>query len=327
MRFQGTITTLLPFVQVMPDMDGTNHMKVATTNEDGSVMVADVPIISPNTIRATLRRNIAIDILEKLGDGSLDYMTIGFITVGGVMEKRTGSQLSPLARHQKVSELKKKNVIASLFGGSVGDMMIESKIITSPGILICKETGFITGIYTEDPAISFIAQGFSWTKRDPAIDDFEIFKKLTPDGITELEQRYIEHKLSKKKDENSDDTPDKEKKKRTHANLGEPVQYVIPGARFWQVIEISYPTEIEVGAIYSALIRFSQRSKLGSFKSKMGDVSLSYTVYDKNGRIIDTIYVNTPECRGSVKFSYDGFLKAYREYIDQLTPEMISVNI
>ncbi|MEM7828675.1 MAG: hypothetical protein QW561_04975 [Candidatus Aenigmatarchaeota archaeon] len=325
-RFEGEITTVTPLFQTIPDGDKnkTNMMKVYHENE-----FTDVAIISPNTMRSIIRKGISRDILEKIGDGRMDYQSLGFLVVGGNLEaKKKGKKDT---RHigvgeelQTIADMKKRNIVASLLGGGAGKVLIDGKLTVIPAILICRETANITKKDSQIPASRFISSGFSVTRNDLILKDREFFNKLSQDGVEDLERRYLNHKELTRKKKNKEEDIDMSEGK-TLANMISKKDYVIPGARFYHMIEIPEPSDAEIGAIYSALRRFAARPRIGSMKSSIGEVSATYEIRNSEGQMLDTIIINDRITGKQFSYGESRYLDAYRQYIENLTLEDVTL--
>ncbi|MBE0427767.1 MAG: hypothetical protein IBX72_14125 [Nitrospirae bacterium] len=316
--FRGMIKTRTPFFQNAPgrnEKDVRAVCKLAVHNNGSMHMV---PIISGNTIRAKIRTGIALDILEKLGPGSLDYATLSFITCGGALKTRSKKEGE---REKKIAEviealerLTRGNPVASLFGGSTPQRIISGKTITPHAVLVCKEAEPLLPreYYTEESANKYIStEGLRHTRFD-RIKTREVFQYL--DGE---EARELKVKANKEEDQTS------------LQMVWGIDEYITNGASFYQQIEIEEPTSIEIGAIYSALERFAKNPVIGSFVSKgFGRVAMEYHLIlaeaaANEKKDVDIISVTKD---GNCKYKDSmGFYKEYKQWLGHVKAQDIVI--
>jgi CRISPR type IV-associated protein Csf2 len=319
--FEGEITALQPIFHNTPDT-GKRCLKMTFLTEAGPV---EVPIISPNTIRAIIRDNIACDIVEKIGEGKLDYLTLLVMFSGGIIDE--GSSVSAKQRFDAIRALRENNIVVSMLGGAA-NTMIPGKTVTSPCILICKETaenGYVSKYKNDTPAFSFISkEGMSFIRREDMFD-IEVNKYLSPSGMEDLFERMRPKKSKKTKQdrEKTQNGQEEDNGKRTGQMLYGIEDYIIAGSKFYHRIEITSPKEEEIGAIYGALSRFAENPIIGSFASKgFGRVTANYTLTVDSSTDVDNLNVTQ---NGFVSQDIWGFWEKYKSYINSVTVEKISV--
>lgn len=325
--FRGVIETKQPFFHDCAEAEKSKKentrrclkMYFAANGENGDNGPVAVPIISPNTIRAILRDNIAMDIAEKVGEGKLDYLTLLLMFSGGIIDK--DKKISPAQRFQEINKLKQNNIVVRIFGGAAS-VMIPGKLTCLPGILICKETsGFTGNEFSDRSQRDYIGRdGLRFIRREDAYDT-NINKFLSEDGFKELIERMTPKKKEKGGENGNNDT---ENDKKTSQMIYGIEDYVVAGARFYHMLEIFPPNEEEIGAIYSALARFAERPVLGSFVSKgFGLVDVKYDL-EIDGHRVDTIRITSEGFLSEFEGS-NPYLAKYREYLNGITVDKISV--
>jgi CRISPR type IV-associated protein Csf2 len=328
--FEGEITALQPIFHNTPDT-GKRCLKMTFLSESGPV---EIPIISPNTIRAIIRDNIASDVVEQIGEGKLDYLTLLVLFSGGIIDKNL--TIPAKQKFEGMKTLRENNIVVSMLGGAV-NTMIPGKTITSPCILICKETaenGYVSKYESDMPCFSFMSkEGISFIRRDDMYD-IEVAKYLSSDGMESLFERMKFKKPKKTKQneeidqneqEDGQEKDDKQEKagKRTGQMVYNIEDYVIAGSKFYHRIEIASPKEEEIGAIYSALSRFAEKPTIGSFVSKgFGKVTANYTLTIDGSTDADTLNITQ---NGFMSQDIWGFWEKYKNYINSVTIEKISV--
>jgi CRISPR type IV-associated protein Csf2 len=324
--FEGEITALQPIFHNTPDT-GKRCLKMTFLAKDGPV---EVPIISPNTIRAIIRDNIACDIVEKIGEGKLDYLTLLVMFSGGIIDE--GSSVSAKQRFDAIRHLRENNIVVSMLGGAA-NTMIPGKTVTSPCILICKETaesGYVSRHKSEMPAYSFTSkERLSFIRREDMLN-IDVAKYLTADGMGDLFERMTYKKPKKAKpgeEPDAQEENEQEEKNGSNKRTGQMVygidDYVIAGSKFYHRIEIMSPKEEEIGAIYGALSRFAERPTIGSFISKgFGKVTAHYTLTVDDSEDADSLNITQ---NGFMSQDIWGFWEKYKSYINSVTIEKVSV--
>jgi len=355
-KFKGEITTITPFVNTNPDSSYTNKMKVLTDTGNDSV---DVPIISPNTIRAKIRDNIALDILEHFGYQAFDYLTLLFLTSGGTMDpkpkkekgekgeedaasaegkgkknKKTNNNNSEGAKlvriHDAMVRYRQRNVIASLLGGGTGGEMIPGKMICLPALARVRE--IIDNSDLSLPSVGdIIGYGLSFVRKDDATT---LIPYLNEKGIQELTERELGREankaLQKEQDDSDSGNGSKKSKKRTEKETAQMVHgisdYVVAGVTFDHEIIIPDATEYEVGAVLSALKRLASLPQLGGYKSKgFGFITANYTL-----TVDDENYTCGVRQTGDREFQFefygpDDLIAEYSRYISNLKLEDVVI--
>ncbi|MGB9810834.1 MAG: hypothetical protein ACPLSN_03715 [Dictyoglomus turgidum] len=332
--FTGIIKTKTPVYNSNPDSQGyTNKMVMVGYDNIG---VYEVPVISPNTIRAMLRDNIALDILERVGYGSLDYQTLIFLTSGGTMDpKQKGKKDSETPENNSggkklrvindaIDMFRRKNIIASLLGGACGLTIIPGKLICLPAWLMVLE---VTGQQT-DPSIGSIIEKIknnrlTFVRKDDTKDWGFVY--LSSEGIEELEKRELGTVINKqrKKDkktaddeENPDNNDDSTKKeKRTATMLYKIEDYIPAGAKLKHMIIIPNATDEEIGAVYSALRRFAVNPQLGGYKSKgFGLLDMEYNLDIDTDHGVDILRVT----EDGFSYTNNSYIQKYEQYLERL---------
>jgi len=365
--FAGTIKAEENFCTVAPDLDSksTRTRKMNIYNEKEEEISYNVPIISPNTIRAMLRDNIARDIIERVR--ALDYKTLLFLASGGNMDNKSESEVSSKKIYEVVKEFTNNNIVASIFGGSLFGVprIIPGKLICMVAYLKCIETGL-----GDLSARDLTGEKLYFVRKDDS-KDFEFFSVLSPEGVEEkfaresqsLQDRKEEQERKKKERDkaknknkktaeadmfasNGDDDADSDtdtvgnskKKKLPSSQMVYSIDdYVIKGAEFKHEMILPGATATEVGAILSALKRFARMPFLGCYKSKgFGLVSMNYNIYidgEHNGNVAVTV----DRSNGHTVTSFnivdnednliESCIEAYADYLKNLKEEDIKVPV
>jgi hypothetical protein len=309
--------------------------------ETGNRCLAKVPTISAMTIRSLLRTAIAKDITDRFPAGFFDYVTINALYGGGagIPKKRKiasngngdgneeatakGSKKADLSDTQKrmvYGNLQQTNIVLSLLGSSVYDVILPGKVSASDLIPVCFET-IAAGILTandNDPV-------FSSYREVRAKDLFEEYQNVRCDRMKDpqvqglLNQKGVEMLVAADEDARNKNGQHRQQIFRTEA--------ITAGTELRGEISIYNPTEAEVGAIISAFRRFAKKPHIGGKVSiGMGRVDAEFTVYGVDGKeetpigsfeIIDGKFSNDE--------SLSKFVDAYLNYLKNITEEEIFV--
>ncbi len=284
--FEGTIKTVSPLLVMLPEPKGAprsadkspKHPKAPVVVGD---MVVEVPVIPGNTIRGALRRQLAFSILSKFKD--LDYLTITFLTCGGVIDPKEEDKVSlkPNEVFEYVKAIKDKNVVASLFGGSLPIIkMIKSSLITEFAWAKVGE------IYDGYPYVDDIMlKNITFAKLDETLRNYDIYSLLSEEGKAELEKRF----QSKKERVESGEEKGNGKKQtgaETANIIGSLGDAVAPNVEFQHRIELTEPTERNLGGLLYALKMFAENDATlgGHVRFGFGKVYCEYKVYEIEGK-------------------------------------------
>ncbi len=130
---------------------------------DGDPM--DVPVYTGNAFRGVLRREAAKDFIEKLGIKELSDRQYHILYAGGMLEKGASGDVLVAQRR----EYRKFIPYISLFGGSVGNAVIEGRLEVGMLYPICKETAKYTGVESDKSCYELL-QPIFYTHRDDRED-------------------------------------------------------------------------------------------------------------------------------------------------------------
>ena len=230
-----------------------------------------LPIITGNSMRGTLRDCSAIDLLKTVGC-KVDKEIFNILFSGGNLN---GTMKNDVAKAKAVRE-KFPNI--SLFGGGLGDMIMQGKLLAGNLYPLCIETEEMLG---EE------ANGISWHS---LIDEMEMTRM--DNSKDDRMEKFIEN-------------ADAETKAKASTQMRYSVQYMAVGTVFVQDVVFVDCSELEKGAFYAALIEWFNKPVLGGMSAKGfgifdGDAG---AVYERNA----TVVVN-PEINELVE-KYHDFVK------------------
>ena len=136
----GTRLTLLSPLAHGGEGTGTNRQVLNRRKfiqPDG--VVEEVPVLSGNAVRGQLRDLSNLVLLEMLGNPPLSPSCVHFLFSGGGLKK--GADTGTI-RVDQARRLRSLLPTVSLFGGGVGNMIMEGKMVVGEALPLCEETRF-----------------------------------------------------------------------------------------------------------------------------------------------------------------------------------------
>lgn len=244
-------------------------------------------VYSANAIRGKLRDMAAKYLLDRYGKKvSLDAFHVLFS--GGNI---SGTLRTDIEQARRVRE---KLPMVSLFGGGIGNQILEGKMNVGFAYPVCSETADI--IPQDVKEIDYSHQ--------------EISQRLLTEEIAFTRTDDSKNEMSVYLD-NIEDAGEKKKDSAT-TQMRYNVEYIIPNAQLYCRIDLEC-TDIEFGAFLSALQEWANTSTLGGMASKGFGFFNAKILHD--GILLGTMDGNR------LTFDhpfYQEFLKAYDEIISQL---------
>jgi len=193
-----------------------------------------LPIITGNSMRGTLRDCSALDLLNTVGC-KVDKETFNILFSGGNLN---GTMKNDVAKAKNVRE-KFPNI--SLFGGGLGDMILQGKLVAGNLYPLCIETGKMLGEQSGPISWHSLIEEIELTRMDNTKDD--------------VLEKYIEDSAA-------------ETKAKASTQMRFTVQYMAVGTVFVQDIILTDCTDLEKGAFYAALARWFEKPVLGGMSAK-----------------------------------------------------------
>lgn len=193
-----------------------------------------IPVITGNSVRGTLRDCAALHLMQFIKD-PVDKEVFNVLFSGGNI---SGATKNDVERAKKIRE---HFPMVSLFGAGLGTMIMSGNLLSGFLYPVCIETENFTSIQSD----------ISWHDCIDEID-FTRFDDTKKDSNLE----YI-----------ADIDEEKKAKASTQMRFG--VQYMAAGTQFAQeIILIDGTTDIEEGALYTAVKKWFEVPVLGGMKSK-----------------------------------------------------------
>lgn len=227
-RIYGTFTLRSPLSHIGEAISTTSYLvQEPILQEDGSV--EEVFCYSGNAWRGQMRDLAAMNLLEAL-ELAVDLDPFHLLFSGG----RIGGDQS--IDVEAARSIRSAIPMIALFGGGVGNQILGGQLAVSNAYPVCREAAQALPPEARNNDISYKSLTFekSFTRRD----DSERYRNYIGDGAGER----------------GDGPADQ---MRTTAEL------VIPGTQLYSEIELSDPTEAQLGCLVSALQRFAAWPHIG----------------------------------------------------------------
>lgn len=203
--------------------------------------VEEVFALTGNSIRGMLRDCAARHLLDRL-DAKVGKKEFNILFSGGNI---SGSMTTDIDQAKRYRELLP---IISLFGAGIGNQILAGKMTQGFALPVCQETDGIV------PEINGIKEGLrenSWKSLTGTIN----FTRFD-DSKNVNYQEYLQGE-----NDNTD-------KGSASTQMRYEVEYLVPGAQLYHVINLCADTDVELGVFVSALGEFSHSPILGGMGGK-----------------------------------------------------------
>lgn len=203
--------------------------------------VEEVFALTGNSIRGSLRDCAARHLLDKLGV-RVGKKEFNILFSGGNI---SGSMSTDIDQAKKYRELLP---IISLFGAGVGNQILAGKMTQGFALPVCRET---QEIVPDIDCIKNELKNSSWKNFTGTIN----FTRFDDSKNVNL-QVYMQ---------SDNDNTDKDS---ASTQMRYEVEYLVPGAQLYHIINLCVDTDIEFGAFVAALEEFSHSPVLGGMGGK-----------------------------------------------------------
>lgn len=291
-----TIYTLLQPLSHIGESESTQSFLNTTTVVNNGVP-EEVFVYTGNAIRGQLRDCGARYLLNKL-DIKVPLKAFHLLFSGGSIG---GAQSLDI---DQAKLIRKALPFVSLFGGGVGNQILDGKIKMTFAYPICKETNDIIPSYVEKSEYSWrhFTNVIEFSRKD---DEKNI--NLTDQFLVRDDLSLIEGESSKKKEGPA-----------TQMRYG--VEYLAAGTKLWHRWDIIC-TELELGAFVSAIHEWQKQPYLGGMSGKgFGLVSAEMDLITDEGRKpfarIGQEFIQLGPVAENAKKQYDEHLREmYDKYV------------
>lgn len=283
----------------------------------------EVFVYSGNAIRGMLRDCGSKYFLDKLGSGAILQIPLQmfyFLFSGGSIG---GDQSIDIDQARGIRE---RLPIASIFGGGVGNQILPGKLCVNDAWPISRECShFIPEEYSPAELISWrqMTTERSYTRTDDAKDERKR-QYLFDENLQALEGGQIQM-LPEAKEE-------KKKKKKDDApmQMRYTIEVMQAGTRLYHRIDARDMTEIEMGALVSAIVEWGKSPYIGGqARIGMGRATLEYKwhpIGEESEHFIevsDTILLG--DTAKETKAKYDEYLSEYTQYLEEHKESLVKM--
>lgn len=231
-----------------------------------------IPVITANSIRGQMRDSAALYLLDSIRCNT-DIEVFNVLFSGGNI---SGTMKNDVERAKAIRE---HFPMVSLFGGGVGTMLLSGKMQVGFAYPVCKETRKITGIRSD----------VSW---HDLMGEIEFTR--TDDSKNDQNSIHIDGEI-----------PTEKAKGKASTQMRYAVEYMAPGTEYMQtVIFHGNITNLELGAFYSALLKWFEVPKLGGMSAK------GFGMFD--AKVGEDITLQLGEIHVSEKIA--SLVSAYKEF-------------
>lgn len=258
-----------------------NDLQIVT---DGGLK--EIFIYSANAFRGQWRDVGATHLVDRLGV-KLDLDSFHVLFSGGNI---SGSQSADIdqARH-----IRSSLPFVSLFGGGVGNQILEGTFKVGFGYPVCKETSDFINCEIVNPSLLGVSSG-------ELTSDIE-FTRMD-DSKHELGGEYLE----------SSEGAGKKKKGSASTQMRFEVEHFIPGTQIWQEVFLM-GNEAERGVFFNTLSEFAKSPYLGGMSSK-GFGKVDFEVYE-DGELVASAKEGQFNLTDEYQKDVDAYLNSIDEFI------------
>lgn len=276
-EFQGVITALSSISHGGGQSFGVSAKlrREKFVQPDGTV--EEVPVISGNSIRGTLRDLGMWHMCRALGYGEpgpdgrpvgLSLPAFYFLFSGGSLTKVAGRGLDI----DRARELRELVPLVGVFGGAMGNQIMPGKMKVDKAIPICRETRHLLParfVEFEPDSIWEYLQEEMYTRKD---DEKDEHKRLL---IDESVRALLETEARGRRDELFQ--PVVQEDTGQHQQMMYYVETLAAGTRFYWSVVLEDVTDVEFDAFITCLLEFSRAPYLGGKSGTgLGKVSVQF---------------------------------------------------
>lgn len=305
-----TIYTLLTPLSHIGESESTQSFLNTTPVVNGD-KIEEVMVYSSNALRGMLRDCGARYLLNKL-QIQVSLKAFHLLFSGGSIG---GAQSIDI---DQARAIRKALPFVSLFGGGVGNQILDGKLKQTVAYPICRETNNILPSYLPKPE-------YSWRQ----LSDVMEFSRKDDEKNEEMRSRYLaleegEELLAIEGEKG------KKKKDEPATQMRYAVEYMAPGTQLWHRWNIICD-EVELGAFVSAIHEWQKQPYLGGMAGKgFGLVSAEMDLITEEGRqpfaSIGAEFLQLGPVAEKAKETYDAHLKdLYDTYVLENSENIIKM--
>lgn len=311
-RIDGLYTLLAPMSHIGESHSTDSYLSTVTVIGPDRKPV-ECAQYSGNAMRGVLRDKGAEYLLNKLGQLRVPLPAFHLLFSGGSIG---GDQSIDTDQARAIRAMMPH---VSIFGGGVGNQILDGKLRIGPLWPICYEAQrFIPAKYQTDTPISWrqMTTEQSFTRRDDGKS--ENLRKY----IADESQLAIEGDVSEKGEKKKKDPP---------TQMRYTVEALAPGAQLYGRMDIGPLSEVELGAFVAAIVEWAKHPYIGG-KSGVGYglVDAEFRITPEDGEEQPFISVNSDTHYSlsapaqKAKEAYDQHLKSiYDQYVLEHKDELV----
>lgn len=206
----------------------------------------EVCLYTGNGFRGMLRDLAAEYLMDKLGIAALDEETFSMFWEGGSIGGPQSMDIDKARRYRSLVPM------YSLFGGGVGNQMIEGKMCMGSMYPICRECSNIL-------PRRFRADHVSW--REMMVD--RSYTRKDDSKNERLREKYLQHTATLALPEGKEKGERKPPQQMRYS-----IQTLCEGAQLYQRIDFAWVEDVDLGVFVSAMRAFRRHPYLGGNKGK-----------------------------------------------------------
>lgn len=281
--YAGVVTALTSISHIGPDAGGqttTSYLRREKfVQPDGTVQL--IPIVSGNGMRGLLRDRGMWHMCRKLGYGvdestgeilGLSLEAFHFLFSGGTLTSAVGRGLD-IDAARKIRDL---IPLVGLFGGAMGNQVMQGKLKVGKMIPICQETKHVLPAWCmedDPPSVYEYVQQEAFTRKDD--EKNEHLRELIAPNVRALLEASSAAKRAKRG--TTEEKPDSEVGQ--HQQMRYFVETLAAGTKLFWEIAVEDVSVIEYDAFWTTLMIFAQAPFIGG-KSGTGHGKVSIQFRD-----------------------------------------------
>lgn len=243
MKIETVYTMRQPLSHIGENESTTSFLNTIRIAVNGKV--EEVFALTGNSIRGTLRDCAARHLLDTLG-ARVGKKEFHILFSGGNISGTMSADIDQAKKYRKLLPM------ISLFGAGIGNQILAGKITQGFALPICRETD---GIIPEMKGMKEELRRLGWK----SMTDIISFSRFD-DAKNVKYQNYLCG--------NDAEAEGSKEEKSASTQMRYEVEYLIPGAQLYHVINICTDRKEEIGAFVAALERFSDSPVLGGMGGK-----------------------------------------------------------
>lgn len=304
-RIETIYTLVSPLSHIGESESVQSFLNTTTVVSEGEPK--ETFVYNGNAIRGMLRDCGAKYLLNKLGI-QVPLKAFHLLFSGGSIG---GTQNTDI---DQARLLRKSLPFVSLFGGGVGNQILDGKLKQTFAYPICRETNDILPAYVEKSQ-------YSWRQLSGDIE----FSRKDDDKNENIRSEYL---LQSDEQPNLIEGETKKKKDEPATQMRYSVEYMAAGTKLWHRWDIVCE-EVELGAFVSCLWEWQKQAYLGGMSGKgFGLVTADMELITEDGRedfaTIGSEFIQLSTTAEKAKNIYDSHLKEmYDTYVLENKEELV----